>query len=94
MVASTSPVVQAIVLFFGAAMLGFSGLLLLRARRASHPNEDWVTVYGHVGLRAGAGIAAICVGLGGGVVAGGCMVALLIADIAFIEVTRRRRRQA
>jgi hypothetical protein len=94
MVASASPVVQAVVLFFGASMLGFSGLLLLRARRASHPNEDWVTVYGHMGLRTGAGIAAICAGLGGGVVAGGCLVALLIADILFIEVTRRLRRRA
>lgn len=72
-------------------MLGFAAHLLIVARRAAHANEDWLVVNGHAGLRAGAGISAVWLGLGGGLAGGICLSGFLLADAVFIEVMRRHR---
>jgi hypothetical protein len=81
-----------VAIVFGVTLLGFASHLLIVTRRAAHPNEDWLVVNGHAELRAGAGIAALWLGLGGGQVSGWCLFGFLVADLVFIEVMRRRHR--
>ncbi len=82
---------RAVLLAFGAAMLGFSGVILWAAIRNVHADEDWAVVGVLVALRTGAGVAAIWLAVGGGKAAGWTMVGFIVAYPIWMEVMRRRR---
>jgi hypothetical protein len=92
MLASSAPTyVRVLSLLLAALLLGSAGFTVVVARWARNPAEDWAFLNTHSGLKAGAGVAALWLGLGGGVAAAGCLGGFLLADDVFIEVTRRRR---
>jgi hypothetical protein len=91
MLASAPTYIRVLSLLLAAVMLGSTGFILAVAHRARNPAETWAFLNTHLALRAGAGVAALWIGLGGGLVAGGCLGGLLLADAVLIEVTRRQR---
>ena len=82
---------RAVVSGFGLVMLGAAGVVLQSVLRAKSPDEDWTIVVGYVVLRAGAGVSAIWLALGGGAAAGWTMVACVAVYPVWMQIMRRRR---
>ncbi len=84
--------VRGLVFAFGVGMLAIAATVLLLALRAEHPGEDSSFAVGYSILRAGSGLAAIWLALGGGVTAGWTLVAFLVAYQVWVTLIRRRGR--
>jgi hypothetical protein len=84
--------VRGFVVAFGSGMLAIATTMLLLALRAKHPAEDWSFVVGYSVIRAGSGVAAIWLALGGGATAGWILVAFIVAYPVWMNLMRRRRR--
>jgi hypothetical protein len=83
--------IRAAALTFGLLMLGLAAQVVVLALRTGHDDEDWAVLAGYVVLRAGSGVAAIWLALGGGATAGWCLVAFVVAYPIWQTVMRRRR---
>jgi hypothetical protein len=84
-------VLKALIVLLGLALLGNAAFMVVLALRARHPQEEWAVVWTHVAFRAGAGLSALWLVLGGGSVAGWLLAGLLVGQFVWAEVLRRRR---
>jgi len=76
---------------FGLVMVGVAAWVLSLTIRARNADEDWAIVVGYVFLRAGSGLAAIWLALGGGSTAAWTLVAFVAVYPIWMTVMRRRR---